>query len=499
MKRNNIFLILSILLMSAISCDTVDFGDTNENTNGPQTFDSAALLTATQRRYVTVGGRSFLGNPNLYVQYRSQPSYSDPSRYAEQPVNWEALYVQTLSNLEQIISLSQDEDVIQDPAYTSNGSVNNQMGAARIMKVVIFKKLTDTYGDIPYFDALNTETQAPTYTPQEEIYADFVVELQEARDMMSESELGPQGDIYFGGDVASWKMFANSLLLSVAIQMSDAAPSLAQTTFSEALNNSSGVFESPNGGAWYQPINLSSLSNPWTAFRPADYNLSEYLVNALQGDGIDFSSETEDARLSIYANQEGEGLPYGLSNYEGIGSSVKISLYLTSPNSPFPILTSSYTYLNRAEAANLGWTNEDAEEMLESGITTSFAEVTSYWGTGEHTETQGLTPIDITDEADDFAAARLADATEVGLDQVIGEEKWSALFSQGFQSWAEYRRTGFPMLTPSPEPLNNGPIPTRYLYPTSEINLNNSNWSAAVSNLSPAEDRNTSRIWWDVE
>ena len=114
--------------MSAISCDTVDFGDTNENTNGPQTFDSAALLTATQRRYVTVGGRSFLGNPNLYVQYRSQPSYSDPSRYAEQPVNWEALYVQTLSNLEQIISLSQDEDVMQDPAYTSNGSVNNQMG-----------------------------------------------------------------------------------------------------------------------------------------------------------------------------------------------------------------------------------------------------------------------------------------------------------------------------------------------------------------------------------
>jgi hypothetical protein len=499
MKKFNIIFLLSIMFLSLGSCETVDFGDINENPNGPTEFDSAALLTAAQRRYVTIGFRDWLANPHHYVQYQAQPQYQDPSRYAEGPTDWSAYYVQTLANLQQIINLSNDEDVTSTPAYLSNGSVNNQMGVARIMKVVIFKRLTDTYGDIPYFEALNPEIQSPAYTPQREIYLDLINELKEARDMMDASEDGAAGDIIYNGDVASWQRFANSLLLSITLQMSETdEAATAATEFQNALNNEHGVIETTAQEAWYFPINVGTLINPWNAFRPADYNMAEYFQDALQGDEEDYSNDTFDSRLEIYSSDpEGEGLPYGLADYTGLGSSVRISAYITSPTAPFVILTSGYTYLNRAEAAERGWTGEDAEDMLRQGIIQSYASTSEYFGNGPHIEDAGLTPVDITDEAEDFADARLADAASVGIMQVIGEEKWAALFPDGFQAWAEWRRTGIPELTPAPDPLNDGGIPTRYLYPTSEINLNNANYQTGVSALDPATDKNTSRVWWD--
>lgn len=486
------------MVLSLGSCETVDFGDTNENRNGPSEFDSAALLTAAQRRYVTIGFRDWLVNPHLYVQYQAQPVYQDESRYAEGATNWSAYYSQTLMNLQQVINLSNDPEVTESPAYLSNGSPNNQIGIARIMKVIIFKRLTDTYGDIPYFEALNPEIQSPAYTSQEDIYMDFINELKEARDMLEPEEAEAVGDIIYDGDVASWRRFANSLLLSITMQMSEAAPSVAATEFAAALNNEHGVIETTDQEAWYYPVNVSTLVNPWTAFRPADYNMSEYFQNAFQGDEEDYSNDTYDARLDIYSTApEAEGLPFGREDYTGISSDAQISLYITSPTTPFPLLTSSYTYLNRAEAAERGWTEEDAEEMLRQGIIQSYASSSEYFGNGPHIADNGLDPIDITDEAEGFADARVSDASSAGMMQVIAEEKWAALFPDGFQAWAEWRRTGIPELTPSPDALNNGEIPRRYLYPNTEINLNNANYQSGVSSLNPASDNNTSRVWWD--
>ena len=493
------------------SCETVDFGNTNENVNEPSEFDTGALLTAAQRRFAVTGFRDWLANPTLYVQYQAQPVYQDESRYAQTPTDWAVYYAGTpsgatvgaggaLSGLQQIINLSNDPEVIEDPAYTANGSVSNQIGVAKIMKVIIFKRLTDTYGDIPYEDALNTETQTPEYTSQEAIYADFVTELREARDMLNPSEDGVAGDIIYQGDVTNWRKLANSLLLEVAITMSEVAPDVAEEIFTEALNNEYGVIETVDDEAWYQPINVSTLVNPWTAFRPADYNLAEYFQDALQGDDLEvYSNDTFDSRLRIYSSLPlAEGLPYGLANYDAPSGFAQISMYITSPTSPSPWYTSAYTYLNRAEAAARGWTNEDAEEMLRTGIINSYESTTEYFGMGPHTGA-GLEPISIVDEAESFAESRLIDAAETGILQVIGEEKWAALFPQGFKAWTEWRRTEWPILTPSPDPLNDGEIPTRYLYPLNETNLNEANYQVGVSGLSPAQDINTANVWWDVD
>ncbi|MGB7786797.1 MAG: SusD/RagB family nutrient-binding outer membrane lipoprotein [Salinimicrobium sp.] len=500
MKKYKVLLLLSIMLLSLGSCETVDFGDTNENTNGSLEYNSAALLTAAQRRFTAgIGFRDWLSNVHHYVHYQAQPVYQDPSRYAETPTDWSAYYVQTLSNLQRIIELSDDEDLIETPAYLAGGSRDNQVAVARIMKVLIYKRLTDTYGAIPYFEALDPEIQSPAYTSQEEIYKDFFKELKEARDMLDASQDGPSGDIYLNGDVSAWQRFANSMILTVALQVSETSlAGQAATEFQNALDNEYGVIETTGQEVWYMPVNVGTLDNPWTSFRPADYNMDEYFQDALQGDEAAYSNGTFDARLNVYSTDPtAQGLPLGLEEYGDIESSAQISLYLTSPTSPFPIMTSAYTYLNRAEAAELGWTGEDAAAMLEQGILQSYASTTEYFGNGPQIEDNGLEPISITDEAQAFADARLADAASTGMLQVIGEEKWAALFPQGFLAWNEWRRTGWPVLEPAADPLNDGEIPTRYLYPVNEINLNNANYKTGVQGLTPANDKNTSKVWWD--
>lgn len=503
MKKYSIILMLSMMLFSLGSCENMDFGDINENTNGPTEFDSAALLTAAQIRFTQIGFRDWLVNPHLYVQYQAQPVYQDESRYAERPVPFEQFYTDVLNPLQTIIEVSNNPEITATPAYQANGSPANQIAVAKIMKVMVYKKLTNSYGAVPYFEALNPDNKQPVYTPQEEIYMDFIEILKSARDTIVVEETGTVGDVIYGGDMAKWQKFANSLLLTITMQMSEVAPDLAATEFQAALTNEFGVIETVEDEAWYQPINLGTLSNPWTEFRPADYNMSEFFQNAFQGDmPLEYSNSTFDARLNVFSTDPtAEGLPYGLGpgGYSEVSSSAQISPYITAPLAPFPFMTSAYTYLNRAEAAELGWTTEDPAAMLEMGIIQSYASVTNYFGMGPHTGSGGLEPIDITSEAAAFAASRLADAGSDGLLNVIREEKWASLFPQGFQAWSEWRRTNVPVLEPSPDPLNDGQIQTRYLYPSTENNINSASVQAAVSLLSPAEDSNTAHVWWDVD
>lgn len=489
MKKIKIIL-SALLIFGAYSCDTVDFGDTDENVNGPSEYNSGALLAAAQRRLATTGGRQYKSVPTLYVQYQSQPAYQDESRYGETPYTWTSFYVQTLSNLEEIVNQANDPEVNTSVSFLSNGSVNNQIGIAKIMKAIIFRRITDSYGDIPYSEALNPEIQSPKYDTQEFIYKDLINELKEARDLLDATEAAPTGDLIYDGDVSKWKKFANSSILSLSIQLSNKYPGVsdfAATEFNSALTNTAGVIESIEDEAWFTHLNTATFENPYSGFRAADYALSEYFVNALQGDGNDFSSTTSDSRLQIFADDASlEGYPYGLeSNPSGL-ITAKMSSNIASPDAPAAWLTAAYTYLNRADAANLGWTSEDPANMLEMGIQKSYETLSAHYG------------VDITADAATFAAARVSDASSTSMAQVIGEEKWVALYPEGFEAWSEWRRTDYPILTPSPDPLNSsGEIATRYMYPTSEISLNGANYSSGVSNLSPATDNNDSKVWWD--
>ncbi|MGB8703544.1 MAG: SusD/RagB family nutrient-binding outer membrane lipoprotein [Gillisia sp.] len=495
MKKINYVILSLIIALGVSSCDNTDFGDINDNPNGTMEPNPSGLLAGAIMEYATITGRDYLNRPTLYVQYQSQVTYTTESRYSENQASWYAYYVTILENLQQVISYAENPDN-QGVDLNNQGAPENQIGVAKIMEAVVMKRVTDTYGDVPFSEGFaGLDNLTPAYDKQEDIYKTLISQVKEARDMMDESAAGPTGDILLDGNITKWKKFANSLLLQMSLQLSNQFPDpsgYAATEFNAALTDPNGVLEEVNDEPWFKYQNLASFQNPWTGNRTRDYFLSAEFVDALQGDDTEYnptSNHTFDSRLSVYARSTTkEGVPYGYAGESGAGKN-QMSIYFwdyKNFTSPLPAFTASYTYLMRAEAGAIGWTSEDAQAMLTTGIEKSYATLDYHYGT------------DISGDAEAYATARLADAASVGILQVIGEEKWVALYGQGFDAWAEWRRTGFPNLTPATDFLNSGEIPTRYDYPSEESGLNSSNYATGVSGLTPAEDVNTSHVWWDV-
>jgi hypothetical protein len=479
--------VLSVFLIFS-SCSNIDFGDINNNPNGAKVASPSSLMAGAFMRYGTLTGRTYMTVPTLYAQYTAQRVYTDEMQYNTEPRSWYGYYVQTLSSLQKVIEINEAAGDTPDGILLAQGSPKNQIAVSLIMQSIIFKRLTDTYGDIPYSDAFNLVSLVPTYDSQENVYKGLIETVKKARDMMDDGN-GPTGDPIYGGDIAKWKKFANSFLMSCAMQISKVYPAngaFAATEFNAALTNEAGVIETNDDEAFFSFDVKNGFVNPWDAMRPADYGLSKEFTDALRGitgDGSlnPTSNKTLDARINVFSDKpEVDGQPYG---YEGDG--VAIASHIWDANAKYPIMTAAYTYLNRAEAANLGWTSESAADMLTAGITASYGSFSANFG------------VDIDANAADYAAARVADMATASAAQVIGEEKWVALFPAGFDAWAEQRRTGYPNLKPSGIVLNDGNIPTRYIYPSEESSLNGDAYKTGVSGLVPAEDINTSKVWWD--
>ena len=141
--KNLKYIVLSLLLTLG-ACDTIDFGDTNENPNGAGAPYTADLMAGAMSRYSTITGREYLTKPTLLIQWQSQVTYTDEMRYGEVASSWYSYYVQTLSNLQLVIDICSDPDQIT-PALITQGNPSNQIAVAKIFQAVIFKRITEIY------------------------------------------------------------------------------------------------------------------------------------------------------------------------------------------------------------------------------------------------------------------------------------------------------------------------------------------------------------------
>lgn len=512
-------LFLCILVAGMVACDSVDFGDLNEDDDVPQEASVEGLMAGGMNRFFTNAGRSYFNNPNLYVQYQAQSTYTTEMTYGENPYSWTAYYSGVLSNFKEIYEITTAEEIPN--TVRGFGHPDNQAAVAEIMSAVVFKRVTDIWGPVPYSNGDGSVGEAlrgldnvtPAYSDQQTIYQNLIERVKAARDMIivSKAAAGPTGDVLYGGDMAKWQKFANSLILQLALQISDADPAFAEQEFVAALNHSAGVIEDVADEAWYNYQNAPGAENPLSQNRGSDYVLADTFTDALEGNTnndstVVYSNTTYDDRLSVFASLDASGGRYGIAGIVNSGAS--ISDAISSAGSDLPYMTAAYTYLNRAEAAELGWTNESAATMLTNGIMLSYESVDTHWDEDDELNSDGS----------GFAAQRLVDAAaaEGGLAQVIAEEKWVALFPMGFNAWAEWRRTvdetnwtnmrggnhydpkGYPGLYPAVDATNGGVIPRRYIYPSSEAGSNSSSYSDGVSRLSPSQDNNSSLFWWQM-
>jgi Starch-binding associating with outer membrane len=436
------------------------------------------LMTTTTNVSSTVE-RSIIGinNANLYVQFLSEKQYTDESRYGTVNYQFAGWYVGPLMDLQSIIDLNTNADT--KVSVAASGSANNQIAVARIIKAYIFHFLTDRYGALPYKQALKGNANfSPAYDSQQDIYTDLFKELKEAVAQINEAEPPVKGDILLNGNMATWKRFANSIRATMALRISKVDPAKGKTEFADAV--AAGLLTSD---LKYTYLGEANNQNPYYDHyfiqKRDDYAVSKTLV--------DFMLPLNDPRLAAYADKAIDsdtyvGMPYGLINAGTVKKTSVSSLNTTkvrAQTAPLYVMTRAQLLFAQAEAAKMGWISGSAETFYNDAIKASMQQ----WGVYSDAAYNSFIS---------QASVKYNDAESAKL---IGNQKWVALYLQGYEAWAEWRRTGFPALSPAKDALAGRTIPRRHAYPTTERDINGVNYNAAVA-AQGADDLST-KLWWD--
>lgn len=475
MKKVN-KIVMGVLVGSMLLTSCSEFGDQNTDPNRPSNPLTSGLLTGAQRSVSSVVGDA---TSVLYAQHLSEKQYTEASRYQTIYFNFNDFYSGPLMNLQRIIELNTNEDTKND--VLSSGSNENQIAVARILKAYFFASLTDRWGELPYSEALKGELDfSPSYDSQEFIYTDLMKELKEAAAQINVETAAVGGDLLFQGNMGSWRRFANSLRMVLALRVSDVDPQMAESNFKEAYAGGILLVD-----FMYPYLGEANNQNPWYGryLTRVDYAISDTMY--------DYMNPLNDPRLPVFADPAANtgtvvAMPYGISNAEaGSITNAEVSYLGTAlrrQNAKLPILTIAQLEFSLAEAALKGWVSGSAESHYLAAIESSFRQFGVYSKAGY----------------DAFVAQPGVAWSQADGMERIGYQKWVALFLQGFESWAEVRRLDFPVLIPAKDALNASKlIPVRQAYPTTERDINTDNYLEAVSRQ--GEDGLDTKLWWDVK
>jgi len=491
--------ILNYISVAAVlcvaSCKPGDFGDINVSPNSPSSPQTNLLFTNAERN---MAGIVSSVTPRLYTQQNSETLYTSESRYNLKIYDYSATDNNPLEDLTLIIKLNTDAETKGAPNVIGNGSNNNQLAAARILRAFFFQSMTDRWGDIPYTEALQGLAKpTPKFDKQQAIYADLFKELKAAVAQFDATTV-LKGDFIMGGSPTKWKKFANQIRMNMALRLSKVDPATGKAEFNAALAD--GVLTSNADNVLYpylaESANENNMYNNYNVAKRYDYTISKTL--------IDYLSTTADPRLPIYAEKNNAGnyvgMPYGITqaaagaysiggfNSAGVFTPGSVSAFGSKfrlQNSSVSIFTYAESRFAIAEAYKLGWItgapdDVNAAAAYVAGITASLQQ-------------QGVAAADI---ATYLASPAVVYDPANAVKQII-TQKWIANYQgYGYEAWADWRRTGFPTLSPSPNPQNlGGQIPRRQAYTANEASLNKVNYQAVIASQGP--DELNTRVWWD--
>ena len=531
-KINKFFIATVALFVFMAGCNTEELQDLNINPQALNQLNMNFLFTAAQLG--TAAGGS--AGDNRYIDWRTNiglcayaiqqlanvsggiapgDKYTDNVETYNAP--WEFIYGDQLKNLAEVLRQT-------GPGGFEEGQRVNMRQAARILRAYNFQRLTDYYGNVPYSDALQgiQGTFLPTYDSQQSIYLDMLNELDEATTAMSASnpdEGFAAADLYYSGDITRWKKFGYSLMLRMAMRISNVDATAAATYVSRAV--AGGVFTSNDDNAW---VPMSIGPSEWTnqngisrAFAAGDGGqpsiLSKTLVDMLKGPDA-ASTDDDDPRLLVLSDGvDGdkdpliqEGMPNGLDQgtldeYTGIVGANQNSLF-SKINQLMLDDDDPYMLMNYAEVEFL------MAEAVERGIGTVPGSAKSHYDDGVRAAMQMYVPfaqgdddaideLTVTDaQVDAYLAAHPYTDGAANALEMIGNQMWISKFFNWWEAWSDWRRTGFPVLVPVNYPNNvtEGTIPVKLRLPTHETAVNDANIQAGAT----LPDQPTTRVWWDV-
>lgn len=492
-----------LALLTYQACETVDFGNENLNPNSPAVASTSALLTNAQRSIPTIVSEV---NSNLMVQYISEITYTEDSRYEQFEWSYDRWYSGPLKDLQEIIDLN----TTNPDLYKSSGTTENQIAIARILKAYFFLYLTDRWGMIPYSEALKgSENIKPKFDSQEFIYNSLFDEIDMSLGLINEGG-SIKGDILFGGDLVKWKKFANTMKLIMAMRVSNINPSLGKEKLLEALD--SGVILGSDENLHYPYLTEDTNDNPW---QDRFQTREDYAVSNVF---IDFLNENNDPRISAFAelpqsDSSGTyvGCPYGVANPNILQSDMSFitsDIIYDGTKKGGVIFTFAQVCFSLAEAYQRGMLTDDdnqgpvgpvgyplmdSPEILQDLFPYDMDELWYYVGIGA---SMGQWGISRSESVEYMNQPNILYDKTTGIEQ-IATQKWISLYMQGAEAWAEWRRLDFPHLEPAVDALSGNGIPVRNGYAALTKSLNEESYKNAVSIQGP--DNQDTRLWWDIK
>lgn len=492
----NIFISIKMLAVVVLLTSCADeYLDVNTDPNNPTTVSPDLILPVAlnysafaqerDRGYNTIG--------NMFMYNWSQSDgfswYNDEFLYLVTPSfydqNFDYAYGNALKQYQALATLEGDE-------------FGYYKALAEIMKAYQFSILVDTYGDIPYSEALTRGgNPTPKYDDAQEISEDLIVKLSAAIAMINataaNTDINPvmpgADDGLFGGDMDMWKQFANSVKLRILVRQSDMSgrdsyiqTELAKTSADGFLSSNAEVNIGYNQGENQQNPKWNGYGADVTG-TPTNTNqatcATPFVLNHLM--------MTNDPRIDfiyeIPASGNGHlGVEQGISDYDfpvvdqfdpinvsNIGPGI-----LKSPSQSAVLLTAAEIHFNLAEASMKGLIGGSPQAHYEMGIQASFTYLGMGDGSSYYGQNQNL----------------VSWSASTDKMEAIMTQKWIALNAiDAIQTWFDYNRTGYPSNLPISLTATTSDRPVRLFYPSSELTSNGVNLPAQPNAF-------TDKIFW---
>ena len=562
--KNKILILSCIVFATVFSC-TDDFNEINEQPDALSTSDVSAkfFVTTLQQQFLRPtmvplwfgdlihpdGFSGQISNGYANSDWTGDLGWVYNSFYTDLGAwDWYAAYNSTLTSY---MNLVKEGGPLENNQYYAIGLV---------MKGFYYTQFTETHGMIPYSEASDPNIALPKYDAQIDVYKGVIADLNQAITLIADNqntgegiELLGENDVIFNGDMQNWKKLANSLKLRIALRAHGSpGEDFSASVASEAV--ASGVLADTDAlfAAFTTETNIwggsASYGDIWHSFTGSQWKATEAMVNILKSnddprlgeitkpsvggiitimkpdsDSENFSLIAEHLEfLENTLNASGLVLDTDYTwdetatdltitmpdntNYLGLPSrlSGKIKDYMhkdlfSDPSDwvtqktneggrifPTILLTSADSHFMIAEAITKGLVSGDANSYYQIGLEKAMV----LWETST---------------TSDFLASDMGSlngSSEQNLER-IATQRWLTNYTNGYESWAIVRDTGYPSAAMVTSTNNNiisfagelnGEYPQRLRYGTSVYTSNAANAEAAVSAQGP--DKMATSLWF---
>ncbi|BAV94340.1 hypothetical protein JBKA6_0327 [Ichthyobacterium seriolicida] len=393
-------------------------------------------------------------------------------------------YRKVLKNLDQAKEFLKTEDVSAEAKKVRTAILD-------INSVFAYSRLVETFGDIPYSEALDVKNLTPKYDDAKTVYKDLISKLDMAIKGIGSSTSGAYEHDNMYTTVSGWKKFAASLMLRMGMVLADVDQTYAKSIVVKA--HGYGLFTSNTDNAYYKYRSTSPHQNlvyvGLVASKKNEYVMAKTLVDILK-DFPNSSSNTtsdQDPRLSrlctaVEGSSEYSGAEIGAKSqynrYSHITDQFKVS------DRAARVLDYSEVELLLAEACERNFLSGSAKDHYDKGVTASIV----FFGGSEQEATTYLGKAD--------AQYTTSGNTSSDWKQKIGTQLWIAMYNRGASAWLHWRRLDFPQLVaPAGNPHGMTAPPYRLTYPVSEQSLNGDSYKKASDAI--GGDKLSVKLFWD--